>query len=391
MIYELTPQQDLHGYANPWPASGNDNQFGVKDGTYAGANYRSTVVKDSLITVNGTGHLASGVIVATAPMAAALISGSLPAGTYQYMLFDFETNIPNLQKADVLLRVKYEDTTTANLTQGTAFTAAGSFTPDAIIKGTNITWEKGRYVKFKVMLVSGSTAPTAFSPYENICPITPYELPGSDDPFYGGLLNSNTGVLLSGYAAVDLGDLSWTLDDGVFISDSAPVGIAAPESASKALAGAISTMYPNTDAESAATTPYTLAVDTSKSVIVNDPRFETAEAFTSAMDGVLLVYPLATPEELQLSQEQINILLADLGLARNFGSRTNMLNTWMKLAQGYPVPEEELHMLRPTMQIPHDVILRPSFEDFPEPVPVPGIVDTPAAEPEENITESEES
>ena len=63
-----------------------------------------------------------------------------------------------------------------------------------------------------------------------------------------------------------------------------------------------------------------------------------------------------------------------------------MLNTWMKLAQGHPVSDEELHMLRPSMSLPDDVVLRPTFEDTPLP-----IVDPPAAEPEENITESEES
>jgi len=154
----IEPVQDLHGYDKPWPAGGGKNILdpnikfttqtvrGVTLATADGYNY----------SLSGTGESGSGNLQTnTIPLADCIV---YPAGTY----------------------------TVTGLTIGTYHTDGswyynrlGTFTSpeDFVIRNgyreitIGTTYNENNFIS----MTKGSTAPTAWTPYSNICPITGWD------------------------------------------------------------------------------------------------------------------------------------------------------------------------------------------------------------------------
>lgn len=161
----LSPQQDLNGYDYPWAGGAGVNILPPPvDGTYTG-NGVTAVVEDGKITMTGTTTASGNAIII--PLSAV---ATVPVGSYIHFLnesvnancspsFELSTNI-----------------------SGTSFTGALSPTNkiQSTAKSEVVTWDRIRFwlangvnasCVFSPMLCVDNTV-RQFSPYSNICPIT---------------------------------------------------------------------------------------------------------------------------------------------------------------------------------------------------------------------------
>jgi hypothetical protein len=176
-----------------------------------------------------------------------------------------------------------------------------------------------------IMLEVGSS-PTTFAPYSNICPISGWdeckvtvaddlENPTTSNVYtidldgtrYGGKLDVVSGVLTIDRAMVDLGTLNWTLENGVFRLNQ-DIG-AKKELNMNAIANIICSAYPTVSQVTMATTDKCVAgLNWSNGVRVSDSAYANVTDFKTAMNGVQLVYELATPQTIQLTPTIIKSL-----------------------------------------------------------------------------------
>ena len=154
----FSPVQDLHGYANPWPAGGGVNKCpdweNVSTGDVTLSNNRG------VITLNGT---ASANIFFD-------VSANLGAGTYYLRAFNTALSSPN----EILIYVLRDGESAQSISLLTANNGK-SFAVATGITGFRIRVSNGTALtnySLSVMLVEGSTAPPTFAPYSNECPIS---------------------------------------------------------------------------------------------------------------------------------------------------------------------------------------------------------------------------
>lgn len=141
---------------------------------------------------------------------------------------------------------------------------------------------------------------------------------------YGGTLNPLTGVLTVDRAIVDLGTLTWTYDPTIprFYTTGLQ-SKTSPVNNSEAMDG-LSTLYKVVsfnDLYVQRKENGSIAVSNNKIVSIINTAYTDAQSFKTAMVGQTLVYPLATPYEIQLTPHQIrslygnNTIFADTGNA----------------------------------------------------------------------------
>ena len=122
---------------------------------------------------------------------------------------------------------------------------------------------------------------------------------------YGGTLNVTTGVLTVNKAIIDLGSLSYTkysvTQGTMFRSDE----ISGADFAFNSTAFVCSNYA---TAKSASRAEYTISAGQANKVDIIDSNYSDATTFKSAMSGVKLVYPIATPTTIQLTPEQVSTL-----------------------------------------------------------------------------------
>ena len=129
------------------------------------------------------------------------------------------------------------------------------------------------------------------------------------DTYYDGTLDVVSGKLTINQVGVDMGTLDWSYSS-TYKRFSAS-GIAKATNHSE-IANILSPIYKTVswNTESSDTSVDCLiAVNNSGSIGVRNLTYTTKETFTDAMDGVLLVYELPTPTEIQLTPQQINTLI----------------------------------------------------------------------------------
>lgn len=139
-----------------------------------------------------------------------------------------------------------------------------------------------------------------------------------DGTRYGGILDVTTGVLTVDRAMVDLGSLTWTY----YTSGTYPILYAEPSGHRAYVNGehtdAICENYSEGNPAAARSTlasgnlpdkSFSWISGASGSFTVRDSSYTSAAAFKAAMDGVKLVYPLATPFTIQLTANEISTVL----------------------------------------------------------------------------------
>lgn len=152
----LDIDQDLNGYAYPWPAGGGKNliryPYASADGTYGGLTFSSAA--DGTLIVTGT--ISSSVVF---QMATGL---QLPAG--QYTLSASDTGG---------LNVGVYDETAAAVVGNAPLTFTADPTHTYRVRITRSTQGLVVNATIRAQLEAGATA-TSWVPYSNVCPITPH-------------------------------------------------------------------------------------------------------------------------------------------------------------------------------------------------------------------------
>lgn len=197
----IDPVQDTHGL-DPYPPGGGANKLQpFADGTYTNNGVT--------MTASGGKYTLSGTSSATWIFDQAI---NLPAGSYAYAFFNDAVSAGSIYIMDASYNV------IANIAI-TSANKTGTFTIEAAATTLRIRGTSGytyNNIKLSPMLVSGSTVPTSFSPYSNICPISGWT--GADifneaayDPTAQPKVSLTFGSTVYGGTATDNGDGSWTV------------------------------------------------------------------------------------------------------------------------------------------------------------------------------------
>ena len=128
---------------------------------------------------------------------------------------------------------------------------------------------------------------------------------------FGGYVDLISGTLVVDKAMVDLGSLEWQSNQtGVFYTvafNSAYM----PQGSTNFVANALCTQYVVSARETVVNQDkqFSFNYSDTKYITVHDTAYTNATTFKSAMNGVQLVYELATPQTYQLTPQQVNTLV----------------------------------------------------------------------------------
>jgi len=162
LMVNVDPVQDLHGYANPWPAGGGKNIMRITKSAGTDGDVTFSVTTDE--AGNVIGLKASGTITANANIF--IGEATVPAdGTYKFSgLTNGSAETALLQLRDSsnnIVSTRYTDESgNLSLTAGTYYTVY------RVLSGATIT-----NMEIKPMLRLASSA-TGYAPYSNECPIS---------------------------------------------------------------------------------------------------------------------------------------------------------------------------------------------------------------------------
>ena len=173
---ELGPVQDLHGYDNPWPAGGGKNLFDGPSTPFEQYGVTLTKNADESVTLSGTANAQP--FLYTFPC-------DIPTNTT--VTFSFNNTATN---AEVGIRLLSTPDVGSDTSYGTAVfldanNKTGSVSQLWAAKGINLFVKTNHgdvsSITLKIQCEISSTA-TAWSPYENICPIYPAGYDETDYP-----------------------------------------------------------------------------------------------------------------------------------------------------------------------------------------------------------------
>ena len=143
--------------------------------------------------------------------------------------------------------------------------------------------------------------------------------PSEAGTVYGGTLDVTTGVLTVDRAMVDLGTLNWDYSAGSVRFTGRTLS---PSGVAKTLNAACSQYKVDTNAyyDSNRTNAVLSLGSGGDTVLIRDFAYTDAAAFKTAMDGVQLVYELATPITYTLTPTEIKSLLGDNNIWADAGN-----------------------------------------------------------------------
>lgn len=286
-------------YENVCPISGHTQAVVTRTGKnlYDGINANIYVKKlisaDGTLTDNDLWVTTDYIIVkptATYTLSCTIINA---VGGLKVMQFDINKN-----PIGDRINISY----TANRTKGTFTTAENCFFI-RFSASKNQTTDIGRDLIATSQLELGSTA-TSYEPYQGTS--VTIDLNGTR---YGGVVDVLTGQMTVTKAIVDLGTLSWTKkSDNYFYS----TGISTSTSKEQGNYGIANIICENYVAKSYSELNNGgagIAINANGTIYVFDGNYNDTQTFTTAMSGVQLVYELATPLTVQLTENQIQTLL----------------------------------------------------------------------------------
>lgn len=214
-----------------------------------------------------------------------------------------------------LIYVDGAGSTTGTIPSNAVYVYIGfRFTSGTAYSGTNV----------KFQIEKGSSA-SDWEPYSG----TTYSISFGTDAgtVYGGTLDVTTGLLTVDRVGVDMGTLTWNVYSASYpgfycIVQNMPSSV---DAGSKTIMcsryGEIGAMgigtYFGSDHDKTI-----CRRNNSNNIMVQDAEYETAQAFTTAMSGVQLVYELATPVTYQLTPTEVKTLLEDNNIWADTGDST---------------------------------------------------------------------
>ena len=159
LVCNIEPVQDLHGYDSPWPAGGGTNLLPFEDVLEEGwtntLNGITATYSNGYMRVTGTNT--SSEFANIAPFRSAWLSSRYEFGAGSYAIPD-------------------QLVVTMAIDGGSDLNKAGVVTANTSIsvRGFYVTVGAGQTVDWNIpmMFTKGTTIPTAYAPYSNICPIS---------------------------------------------------------------------------------------------------------------------------------------------------------------------------------------------------------------------------
>lgn len=285
--------------------------------TFTKSGITATILDDGRVRVSGTGTNTGFDIIIFSQFL-------LPAGSY---IFNGQNGVdPTNQFLTLQLYNKTSETQFVN--KSTASDYAFSLTKETLIE-IRIGLRVGISVTNAIMspmIRLATDADATYEPYQG----QQYTI-DLDGTRYGGTLDVITGVLTVDRAMVDLGSLTWTY----YTSGTYPILYAEPSGHRAYVNGehtdAICENYSEGNPAAARSTlasgnlpdkSFSWISGPSGSFTVRDSSYTSAAAFKTAMDGVKLVYPLATPFTVQLSTNEVRTLLGHNNIWSDTGDTT---------------------------------------------------------------------
>ena len=279
--------QNLHGYDHPWPGGGGVNKCNMENvvPVSASASYGLTVTKDVVnetITIAGTPTWSS-------------------EGTKNFRIYGYP-NSYDLYKAQFYVVSKSANITSVDR-NGISNTGENTVTISITVSDTA---DISLVVK-PLLYDKDATAPTAYSPYSNICPISGWTganianiSDSKKQPFFAGLLNGT-------YGFVDLGTLTYSSNGQI------PGGIQWRTNVVGKKYGIDNIICPLFTIRMDDVIGHMSGRNNSDYVMFNS-SISTANDFKAAMSGVYLIYELATPTTPTITKEQFDALLEEFGI-----------------------------------------------------------------------------
>lgn len=309
----INPVQDLHGYSNPWPAGGGINKLPPAGSTTPVTNGNLTV------TPYADGHYH---IKKTADTSNRGVSIDLSA-TVDVTTALYFTPLASVKGTGAMI-CNLRTSGNSGLTSSYVSKESSLCTADGTAARLYFYFTSGTEYEGDVWPMVTPTAVTAWSPYENICPITghstvdvwvettydPTAVPSVAVPlsgtYYGGTLDVLTGELTVTMGAIDLGSLEWTYSSSanrayIQKSDMKNPGAGWNKIVALCSAYAIAQIGNNTETEGIGANGNT--------IYMRDSRFSSAAEYIAGTAGVLFVYELASPVTVQLTPAQVSTLL----------------------------------------------------------------------------------
>lgn len=165
LVVELEPQQDLHGYANPWVGGAGKNKCNESLFNYENSASQYCKFTDGKILFKNTAG------TSFYPQ----IDISLKAGTYTLST----QNVSGSDTSHVMITA-FVDSITNYVRLGVDYTFTVSSDSTAHVRITTDNTDASGDCSFNVQIESGSQS-TDYAPYSNICPITGYTECDVDD------------------------------------------------------------------------------------------------------------------------------------------------------------------------------------------------------------------
>ena len=329
----FSPIQDLHGYANPWPAGGGKNKLPPLAGLQ---NYKSLnsswTWNDNVATVNG---ITLEVIQKDGiPTGTYKITGTATANTNFYLLradaTPYAGMIMNGIPAGTVGRWEMYCALQVSPYTSWGYDTGNGVTLNSSASGMSLIIlrlkNNGQFDDvFTPMIRLATEADATFAPYSNICPISGrtglsvYVGPTQDQQdaityavdwtteagtVYHGTVDPVTGQLTVDWASVDMGSLSWSRNATYNVMYAYVAGKA------NGRGNLICSNYKTVELyyEYLSSGEISGALN-NNAINVKDDAYTSAANFKAAMSGVQLVYELATPLTYQLSAQEIEALV----------------------------------------------------------------------------------
>lgn len=201
LTLNVEPSQNLHGYANPWPAGGGKNLLENTQTTIEKQGLKYTVNSDGTVTVTGTASANSYLAIS--------VNKSFAANV-------IVNGVPTPVNSNVYIQT-VAGGTNYNDTNGNGQTIPANKTITEVrLRVNNGTALGTTGVTFKPMIRLASDSDATFVPYSNVCPISghtgvtvyvsptidpddattyPITFPDAAGTVYGGTVNVTTGKL----------------------------------------------------------------------------------------------------------------------------------------------------------------------------------------------------
>lgn len=328
-VVNIEPVQDLHGYDYPWPGGGGKNLFDA-------SLFPTTSKSGVTCTNNGDGSFT--------------LNGKATSDVY-FDIFNnqFRTSAGGAPLPENAYRITGCPATGSRSTYHMYITPSytGDFGNGATNNSTTITggsiFVKNGYtcndLVFRPMLRIASNGDDTYAPYSNICPISGWSevnvwvkptydttlTPTATIPLgrtvYGGTLDMLRGKLVVDRAMVDLGALGWhsySSPERHIFRAAYPTPRPFIDDHNLLPHAICSSYYPMAYNPISGNDNGAFSLGGER-VIVIDHRFSDAASFSAEVNGVKLVYELATPIEVDLTPQTIKTLLGVNNIWANTG------------------------------------------------------------------------